>query len=73
MIAERGWSRPQHDQLPDNELAVWPSPKHELLSASDGAWRWLGWLVPQDGRRIWLPPKTWGHLPRWTPPAAAPL
>jgi WD40 repeat protein len=65
-----GW---QLDQLPDSELAVWSSPEHELLGASEGAWRWLGWLVPQDGRLVRLPAETWGPLPPLDPPTAAPL
>jgi pentapeptide repeat protein/WD40 domain-containing protein len=65
-----GW---QLGQLPDSELAVWSSPEHELLGASEGAWRWLGWLVPQDGRLVRLPAETWGTLPPLDPPAATPL
>lgn len=65
-----GW---QLGQLPDSERAIWSSPEHELLGASDGAWRWLGWLVPQDGRLVRLPAETWGPLPPLDPPAAAPL
>jgi WD40 repeat protein len=65
-----GW---QLDQLPHSELAIWSSPAHKLLGASDGAWRWLGWLVPQDGRLVRLPAETWGPLPPLAPPAAAPL
>ena len=26
-------------ELSNSELAVWPSPEHELLGATDGAWR----------------------------------
>jgi WD40 repeat protein len=65
-----GW---QFDQLPDNELAIWSNPEHELLGASDGAWRWLGWLVPQDGRLVRLPAESWGPLPPLDPPPAAPF
>ena len=65
-----GW---QLGQLPDSELAVWSSPEHELLGASDGAWRWLGWLVPQDGRLVRLPAETWGPLAPLDPLAPAPL
>lgn len=63
-----GW---QLEQLPKGELTVWSSPGHELLGASEGAWRWLGWLMPQDGRLVRLPAETWGPLPPLDRPAAA--
>jgi WD40 repeat protein len=65
-----GW---QLDQLPDSELAIWSSPEHELLGASDGAWRWLGWLVPQDSRLVRLPAETWSPPSPLDPSTAAPL
>ena len=72
MIAERGWSRPQHDQLPDNELAVWSSPKHELPVpqmglAVAGLAGTAGW--PADLATA----RDLGSPPPLPPPAAAPL
>jgi hypothetical protein len=64
-----GW---QLEQLPHGELAVWSAPRRDLVGASDGAWRWLGWLVPRGGRLVRLPAETWGPLPPLDRPTATP-
>jgi hypothetical protein len=63
------------EQLPEGEVAVWSVPEHELLGASPGAWRWLGWLVPVDGAMQRLPAETYGDLPPlsgWAPTGIGP-
>jgi len=35
----------------------------EVLGASEGAWRWLGWLEERDGKMVRLPAETYGPLP----------
>jgi hypothetical protein len=49
--------------LPVGEVAVFDVVSHELVEASDGAWRWLGWTVIQDGHLALLPAETYGLLP----------
>jgi WD40 repeat protein len=49
--------------LPGGELAVFDAVSHTLVGASEGAWRWLGWNVIQDGRLTRLPAETFGALP----------
>ncbi|HEU0089615.1 MAG TPA: hypothetical protein VFQ77_18550, partial [Pseudonocardiaceae bacterium] len=49
--------------LPGDELAVFDAVSQALAGASEGAWRWLGWNVVQDGRLICLPAETYGNLP----------
>lgn len=38
----------------------------------DGAWRWLGWNVVQDGHLTLLPAETYGPLPPYDAPRAHP-
>ena len=49
--------------LPDGEAAVFAAKSRELVGASEGAWRWLGWNVVLDGRMTRLPAETFGQLP----------
>ena len=60
----------QTQQLPNSELANWFSPDHELLRASDRAWRWLGAperpTNPTTGQDL-------GSSPPLHPPTTAPL
>ena len=49
--------------LPDSEVAVFDAATDRLLGASDGAWRWLGYTVVQDGQLTRLPAETYGPLP----------
>jgi WD40 repeat protein len=49
--------------LPGGEIALFDAVSHALIGASDGAWRWLGWNVVQDGRLTRLPAETHGTLP----------
>ncbi|HSL06680.1 MAG TPA: hypothetical protein VK887_01740, partial [Pseudonocardiaceae bacterium] len=49
--------------LPSDELAVFDAVSTALAGASEGAWRWLGWNVVQDGRLTRLPAETYGSLP----------
>jgi hypothetical protein len=49
--------------LPDGELAVFDAVSGELVGASPGAWRWLGWTIIQNGRLDQLPAETFGPLP----------
>jgi WD40 repeat protein len=49
--------------LPGDELAVFDAVSTALAGASEGAWRWLGWNVVQDGRLTRLPAETYGSLP----------
>ena len=55
--------------LPSGELAVFDAVSGELVGASQGAWRWLGWTVTQNGRLDRLPAETFGPLPSLNPPA----
>ena len=52
--------------LPDGEVAVFDAATDELIGASDGAWRWLGYTVVQDGQLTRLPAETYGPLPPLT-------
>jgi hypothetical protein len=49
--------------LPDGQAAVLDARTGALLNATPGAWRWLGWVVSQDGRVTTLPAETFGELP----------
>ena len=49
--------------LPSREVAVFDAVTNELTGATDGAWRWLGWNVIEDGRLTRLPAETYGLLP----------
>ncbi|MCL9795201.1 WD40 repeat domain-containing protein, partial [Frankia sp. AgKG'84/4] len=60
-----GW---QLVHLPDGELVTLTADGGVVLGASGGAWRWLGWLVPQDGKLVRLPIETWGALPPLSAP-----
>ena len=51
------------EQFPRGHTVVWSAPDKRLLSASSEAWRWLGWLVPVDGKLVRLPAETYGPLP----------
>ncbi len=48
-------------------LAVFDAIADQLVTASAGAWRWLGWNVVEDGRLTRLPAESFGTLP---PPAS---
>jgi WD40 repeat protein len=57
----------QVNNLPEGELVVWLLPKLRPAGASEGAWRWLGWLTPiGDGTLIRFPAETYGPLPPLT-------
>ena len=58
--------------LPSNEVAVFDAVSTALTGASEGAWRWLGWNVVQDGRLTRLPAETYGSLPPLHPPRRTP-
>ncbi|MGQ0778539.1 MAG: hypothetical protein ACT4NY_29700 [Pseudonocardiales bacterium] len=49
--------------LPGRELAVFDAIADQLVRASAGAWRWLGWNVVEDGRLTRLPAESFGPLP----------
>ena len=49
--------------LPGDELAVFDAVSQALAGASEGAWRWLGRNVIQNGRLTRLPAETYGNLP----------
>ncbi|MBA2324014.1 MAG: hypothetical protein H0V92_08405, partial [Pseudonocardiales bacterium] len=49
--------------LPAGELAVFDAESAELVGASAGAWRWLGWNITRDGRIDRLPAESFGPLP----------
>ncbi|MGH4000508.1 MAG: hypothetical protein ACRDTJ_23945, partial [Pseudonocardiaceae bacterium] len=49
--------------LPGREIAVFDAITDQLVSASAGAWRWLGWTVVEDGRLTRLPAESFGALP----------
>ncbi|MGH3913401.1 MAG: WD40 repeat domain-containing protein, partial [Pseudonocardiaceae bacterium] len=49
--------------LPGGELAVFDATTDQLIGASTGAWRWLGWNVVEDGRPTRLPAESFGLLP----------
>jgi hypothetical protein len=51
------------EQLPGGELVVRSAETGEVLGASEGAWRWLGWLEERDGTMVRLPAETYGPLP----------
>ncbi|MGH3813562.1 MAG: WD40 repeat domain-containing protein, partial [Pseudonocardiaceae bacterium] len=49
--------------LPGREIAVFDAITDQLVRASAGAWRWLGWNVVEDGRLTRLPAESFGTLP----------
>ncbi|MGI9002616.1 MAG: NACHT domain-containing protein, partial [Pseudonocardia sp.] len=49
--------------LPRGELAVFDAASDQLVGASAGAWRWLGWNVVEDGLLTRLPAESFGPLP----------
>jgi len=49
--------------LPGYEIAVFDAITDQLVRASAGAWRWLGWNVVEDGRLTRLPAESFGTLP----------
>ncbi|RRC95318.1 WD40 repeat domain-containing protein, partial [Schaalia canis] len=53
----------QLDFLPEGQVVVRDGATQEILGASDGAWRWLGITVVQDGRLVRLPAEMGGMLP----------
>lgn len=55
--------------LPGGELAVFDAIADQLVTASAGAWRWLGWNVVEDGRLTRLPAESFGTLPPLHPAA----
>jgi len=55
--------------LPGGELAVFDAIADQLVRASPGAWRWLGWNVVEDGRLTRLPAESFGTLPPLDPAA----
>ena len=55
--------------LPGGELAVFDAIADQLVRASAGAWRWLGWNVVEDGRLTCLPAESFGTLPPLHPAA----
>jgi WD domain, G-beta repeat len=52
--------------LPGGEVAVFAAATDELTGASDGAWRWLGCPVVENGQLTRLPAETFGPLPPLT-------
>lgn len=46
--------------LPNSEVAVFDATTDDLIGAPDGAWRWLGYTVVQDGQLTRLPPRPSG-------------
>ena len=55
------------EHLPSGELARWDAASGQLLGATAGAWRWLGYPVVVDGRASRLPAETLGPLPPLVP------
>ncbi|MGH3938503.1 MAG: hypothetical protein ACRDTG_07675 [Pseudonocardiaceae bacterium] len=55
--------------LPGGELAIFDAMADQLVRASAGAWRWLGWNVVEDGRLTRLPAESFGPLPPLYPAA----
>ena len=49
--------------LPRGEIAIFDATADQLVGASAGAWRWLGWNVIEDGRLTRLPAESFGPLP----------
>lgn len=56
---------------PCREAAGFAEPGGELIGASAGAWRWLGWVGVVDGKWVRLPAETFGPLPVWDEAPAA--
>jgi len=57
------------EHLPNGEVALWHAETGDLLSATSGAWYWLGWLVIVDGALTRLPAESYGPLPSIPDPA----
>ncbi|MBV9032205.1 MAG: hypothetical protein JO364_18270 [Pseudonocardiales bacterium] len=55
--------------LPRHEIAIFDAIADQLVRASAGAWRWLGWNVVEDGRITRLPAESFGTLPPLHPAA----
>ena len=55
--------------LPGRELAIFDTIADQLVRASEGAWRWLGWNVVEDGWLTRLPAESFGALPPLHPAA----
>jgi WD40 repeat protein len=55
--------------LPGGEIAVFDAIAGQLVRASAGAWRWLGWNIVEDGRLTRLPAESFGPLPPLHPAA----
>ena len=55
--------------LPGRELAIFDTIADQLVRASAGAWRWLGWNVVEDGWLTRLPAESFGTLPPLHPAA----
>ena len=51
--------------LPEGETATISADESEIIYASDGAWRWLGWLIPNPdtGALERYPAEVFGELP----------
>ncbi|MGH3854127.1 MAG: pentapeptide repeat-containing protein [Pseudonocardiaceae bacterium] len=49
--------------LPGREIAVFDAISDQLVGASAGAWRWLGYNVVEDGQLTRLPAESFGPLP----------
>jgi len=47
----------------DGACAVFDAVSDQLVGASPGAWRWLGWNVVEDGRLTRLPAESFDLLP----------
>ena len=59
------------EELPEGAVAVFDAEADQLLGASAGAWRWLGWNAVVDGQLARLPAEIFGPLPA-LPPRVAP-
>ncbi len=55
--------------LSECEIAIFDASADQLVGASAGAWRWLGWNVVEDGRLTRLPAESFGPLPPLHPAA----
>ncbi|MGH3784432.1 MAG: NACHT domain-containing protein [Pseudonocardiaceae bacterium] len=49
--------------LPGREIAIFDATADQLVRASAGSWRWLGWNVVEDGRLTRIPAESFGTLP----------
>jgi hypothetical protein len=55
--------------MPGDEIAVFGAIADQLVQASAGAGRWLGWNVVEDGRLTRPPAESFGTLPPLHPAA----